>query len=88
MLKGKILFTKKHQIDNCIIIKKNGEYEFDLHSSLFGRNIGGEAIHRPNSLMVNCFSYDDSTKICLERDSIVDLFYGDNIEGLCFKKKK
>lgn len=81
------IVSKKQQFENCNIIKENGEYEFDLHSSLFGRNIGGESIPRPNSLMVNCFSYDDSTKICLEKDSIIDLFYGDNIEGLCFKIK-
>jgi len=34
-------------------------------------------IEESNSLF-NCFSYDDSTTICLERNSINDLFYADN----------
>lgn len=32
---------------------------------------------------VNCISFDDSTKICLERDSISDLYTASNIQGLC-----
>ena len=84
--KGDSLFkivSKKQVVEDCSSIKEKGEYEFKLHSSLINRQIGGESILPQNSLLVYCFSYDDSTKICLERDSINDLSYADNVKGLC-----
>lgn len=81
----KIVSKKEWDVD-CNLIKANEEYEFMLHSQSFNPATGNLEILPENSLLVNCFYYDDSTKICLERDSINDLFYGDNIRGLCFKK--
>jgi hypothetical protein len=47
----------------------------------------GVKILPQNSLLVNCFAFDDSTTICLERDSINDLDYAENLQGLCFMQK-
>lgn len=69
-------------------IKINMSYEFKLHSSLLNRKIGNTTILPQNSLLVNCFSYDDKTQICLEGDSIRDLYHADNIKGLYFIEKR
>lgn|GEM_PF-1344359 len=80
------IVSKKATIISCNKIEKDGEYDFNLHSRLSDRRIGNKEILPQNSLLVNCFSYDDSTTICLERDSINDLFYADNVKGLCFER--
>lgn len=81
------IVSKKETVQNCNRIMKNDEYEFKLHSVLTNRRIGGKEILPQNSLLVNCFFYDDSTSICLEGDSIRDLHYADNIKSLCFKER-
>jgi len=67
-----------------IVINKN--YEFKLISSLLNRRIGNTVILPQNSLLVDCFYYDNTTKICLEGDSIRDLYHADNIKGIYFIK--
>jgi len=80
------IISKKEQPPNCnTMIQMNGKYEFKLHSQSYNPKSGKIEELPENSLLVNCFYYDDSTTICLERDSINDLFYGDNIKGLCYK---
>lgn len=71
--------------DNRINI--NSEYFFKLHSNLADAHIGNMKILPQNSLLVNCFYYDDSTSICLERDSINELYHADNVKGLYFIKE-
>jgi hypothetical protein len=61
-------------------------YEFRCHSCIYGDKIAEKTILPQYTLLVTCFSFDDSTNICLERDSINDLHYADNIKGLCFIK--
>jgi hypothetical protein len=83
------IVSKKEQNQNCnSTITMNRKYEFKLHSQSYNPKTGKLDELPENSLLVNCFYYDDSTSICLERDSINDLFYGDNIEGLCYKNIK
>ena len=83
------IVSKKEQNQNCnSTIIMNGKYEFKLHSQSYNPKTGKLDELPENSLLVNCFYYDDSTTICLERDSINDLFYGDNIKGLCYKNIK
>lgn len=81
------IVSKKIKVDNCYNIEINKSYEFILHSSLTDRHIGKKRILPQNSQLVTCFNYDDSTTICFEGDSIRDLFYSDNIQGLCFKER-
>jgi hypothetical protein len=78
------IVSKKEDVIGFEKIKVNKNYEFELHSSLLNRQIGNTTISPQNSLLVNCFSYDDTTKICLERDSIRDLYHADNIKGIYF----
>lgn len=70
--------------ENRIQIKKS--YPFNLHSILSKRQIGNNTVLRKNSLLVNCFYYDDSTKICLEGKAIRDLYNADNVKGIYFLK--
>lgn len=87
--KGDSLFkivSKKDKNLLCKSIIQNHYYEFKLHSQTGEVKIGNVII--PVSLHVNCFGYDDSTSICLERDSITALYHGDNIKGLCFLANK
>ena len=81
----KIVSTKEI-IENCERIKVNVRYDFKLHSSLSDFKIGNVTIHQTD-LNVSCYAYDASTYICLERDSINDLYYADNIKGLCYINK-
>jgi len=85
--KSKTLYkivSHKLSVVNGNRIKLNTIYAFKLHSSLhdprnrFNLNMSQEE--------VTCFGYPDSTVICLEGDSIKDLYYADNIKGLCFIK--
>lgn len=77
---------KQHQVCNTTIIT-NGKYEFKLHSQSYNPKTGKLDELPENVLLVSCFYYDDLTKICLERDSINDLHYADNVEGLCFLRQ-
>jgi hypothetical protein len=78
------IVSKKIEIEGCHKIEVGNHYDFHLHSRIYGYTIAGKKILPQNTLLVNCFSFDDSTNICLERDSINDLHYADNIKGLCF----
>ena len=78
------IVSQKDAINNCRTIKKNGYYAFKIHSSLSSFKIGNLLVTPKGSDIVNCFAYDKSTNICFEGDSIRDLYYADNIKGLCF----
>ena len=80
------LVSKKQVTGNCANIGLNQEYAFSL-TSIWNQNITIEGRNISPSLTphVSCLSFDDSTKICLEKDSINDLFHADNIRGLCIK---
>jgi len=80
------IVSQKYMDESCNRIRVNNEYQFNLHSSLTNRRIGSDVILPQNSLLVNCFYYDDSTTICIERDSINDLHYATNVRGLCIEK--
>ncbi|TDQ07715.1 hypothetical protein [Pedobacter metabolipauper] len=79
------IVSKKNFNRKCTEIKSGLSYDFKLHSSLKGF-IGNIAISAKQLPHVNCYSYDDSTEICLEKDSITDLYHADNIQGLCYIK--
>jgi hypothetical protein len=82
------IVSKKNVVGNCdSVIRLNSSYEFELHSSLTDFKIGKIVVSPKATLNVPCFYYDASTTICLEGDSIRDLYYADNVKGLCFIKK-
>lgn len=80
------IVSKKKPNKNCEEIKIKISYAFKLRSSLTDFHIGNVLISAKQLTNVNCYTYDDSTKICLERDSINDLYHADNIQGLCYIK--
>lgn len=81
------IVSKKEDVENCNRIQNNNTYDFILHARSENRTIDGVKILPQNSLLVNCFTYSTSTTICLERDSINDLHYADNLKGLCLIKQ-
>jgi hypothetical protein len=78
------IVSKKEAFIGLNRIERNRYYYFKLHSSMTNRQIGNTVILPQNSLLVNCFSYDDTTQICLESGQIRDLYYADNIKGIFF----
>jgi hypothetical protein len=87
--KGDALFkivSKKESIKKCNGIIVNHVYKFQLHSMLF---VNGQSIIPANQINeISGWRIDESTTINFEGDSIRDLYYADNIKGLCFIKKK
>jgi hypothetical protein len=78
------IVSKRIQPGHAERILVNGKYQFNLHSITKEIKIGEKVYKLP--LNVSCFSYSDSTKICLERDSINELSHAENIKGLYFMK--
>jgi hypothetical protein len=82
------IVSKKEVSPTCYNIKLNAEYSFILSSIWRSKfQLNGKEVSLPVSPIINCMGFDDSTTICLERDSINDLYYADNIKGLCFINK-
>lgn len=71
-------------------IQVDGQYAFHLHSLwTTPEYINGQDVSLQNTPHITCMTFDDSTKICIDRDSLIyDLFTCDNINGLCFLKKQ
>jgi len=82
------IVSKKESFIGFNKIERKRYYSFKLHSILANRQIGNMAIFPQNSLLVNCFSYDDTTQICLEGGRIKDLYYSVNIKGIFFISEK
>lgn len=81
------IVSKKVKITKCSKVTTNHNYAFKLHSSLYNKQIGTKKILAQNSLLVNCFYYDKVTSICLEGDSIRDLYSAENLKGLYYQSK-
>nr|WP_198999668.1 hypothetical protein [Flavobacterium sp. ASV13] len=81
------IVSKKEAADKQQEIKVNKSYPLKLHSRRENLpTIGGIKLEPINYLDVECFAYDKSTTICIERDSINDLHYAENIKGKYFIK--
>ncbi len=82
------IVSKKEIIPNCIHVRVGEEYML-LLSSIWTKKIMIGNVNASPSVIphVTCLGFDDSTEICLERDSINDLHYAENIKGLCFIKQ-
>lgn len=78
------IVSKKEVTKKCKRVKVNSEYKFSL-KSVWNQKIMIGNVNASPSLMphVTCLSFDKSTVICLERDSINDLFITKNLRGLC-----
>jgi|LakMenEpi03Aug12_release.lakeMendotaPanAssembly.Ray.scaffolds.fasta_scaffold299590_2 hypothetical protein len=70
-------------VGNQVMVGKN--YPFQLSSIWTKPIIIGEVNASPSvTPHVTCLSFDDSTKICLEKDSINDIHQASNLRGLYF----
>ena len=78
------IVSKKDIMPQCNEIRLGMSYRLELGSIWKQKTVIGNSNVSPSvTLNVNCLSFDDSTRICLERDSINDLFYAENLKGLC-----
>jgi hypothetical protein len=73
---------------NCQNLYVGMSYDLKLYS-IWRQPIivGGVNMSPSANLNVNCLGFDDSTRICLERDSIMDLHMAESLQGLCLLKK-
>jgi len=80
--------SKKATSNGCNKIEKEQEYVFVLSSILNEKvKLGDKEFSSSNSLMVDCFSFDEKTKICKEESKgIYDLFKTRNLIGLCYER--
>ena len=85
----KIVSKKESSTSNCTKIRLNNYYNFKLHSRRENApTIGGVKLNPVNYLDVHCYMYDKDTKICIDtKNGIYDLYYADNVKGLCFIKE-
>ena len=78
----KIVSKKSPEGTNCNKIKLNHLYAFKLQSMSM---VNGKSITPSASKYeVSGMAVDDSTTIAFEMDTQWDLFYADNLKGLCF----
>lgn len=81
------IVSKKEAADKQQERMVHKSYPLKLHSRRENLpTIGGIKLEPVNYLDVECFAYDKSTTICIERDSINDLHYAENIKGKYFIK--
>ena len=83
----KIVVKKENQnLGYKRVITVGQSYNLVLHSR---KNevpeINGVKIKPVNSLDVQCYTYDETTNICIEpKKGIYDLYHTPNIKGLCY----
>jgi hypothetical protein len=80
--KDSLLFkiaSVKESVENCSYIKINGKYGLRLHS-LFAKQIAGHEIMP--SCLVTSVDYNGTT-LSKEIGCVDDLFFADNVKGLC-----
>ena len=77
------LVSKKESNMKCNKIRKNFTYKFVLHSiSKTSININGLDMVPMNNIDINCYQFDQNTKICKET-GIIDIYIVENLKGLC-----
>ncbi len=81
------IVSKKNNRPLCSAIQVGKSYGFVLNSS-WPKEINLQKTKASTITMINvtCLGFDDHTKICLEKDSINDLYSTQNLSGLCFIK--
>lgn len=82
------IVSKKTNLYNCNKMKLNSNYLLKLRAmEILKPKIGDEKTRPMNYLDFAdpCRKFDDSTKICIER-YMKDLYFADNVKGLCFIK--
>ena len=79
------IISRKESTINCAIISVGKTYKFNLNSFLV---VNGHRIIPANQINeLSGWRVDSVTTIKFENDLIRDLFYADNIKGLCYLGK-
>ena len=76
------IVSKKESILGSNKIEPRNRYYFKLYSIISNRKVANTSILPQNSLLVNCYSFDDTTQICLENGLLRELYYAENLKGL------
>ncbi len=79
------IVSKKENYEVCNnYVKVGSSYHLEIES-IWKRDfiINGISAAPSNFKNVKCLSFDEKTSICVERDSINDLFEVKNLKGLC-----
>ena len=76
------IVSKKETILGSNKIEPRNRYYFKLYSIISNRKVANTSILPQNSLLVNCYSFDDTTQICLENGLLRELYYAENLKGL------
>ena len=82
------IVSKKTNLYNCDKIKLNSNYQLKLRAMGVLKPAVGDEKTRPMNYLDfadPCRKFDDSTKICIER-YMKDLYFADNVKGLCLDK--
>jgi hypothetical protein len=80
------IISQKKITRSCEKIVVNGEYGFELKSMLF---VNGKPIIPANQVNeISGWQMDDSTVIKLEDDTGRNLFFANNLTGLCLTRNK
>ncbi len=80
------IVSKKELFPNCELITLGSNYEFKLKSMRENApTFRGLKVSPINYMDIKCFQFDENTQICKEA-GIYDLYFAENINGLCFIK--
>jgi hypothetical protein len=75
-----IASVKEATTTNCNKVKLNERYTFRLQSRIYqAGNITRQTNHH-----VECLTLDSITTVCFKKGSVRDLFFVDNLFGLCY----
>lgn len=81
------IVSKKATSTSCNKILVGSSYNLKLKSILKqGVKLGDKIISSSSNLLVTCFTFENNTEICREKD-INDLHHAENLIGLCFVKE-
>lgn len=77
--------SEKTRVVNCDQLKVNSKYLFELKSRIFTGEVNGRKITTATNDLVKCVGLDRDTIVCFDDNCVQDLFYTENIEGLCYR---
>ncbi len=81
------IVSKNYENNNCAKIQKKHFYAFQLNSRKENApEINGLKLKPVNYLDIECYGFDENTRICIEpKKGIYDLYFAKNLKGLCIE---
>lgn len=81
------IISRKVTANDCDQIKIKSKYQLELKSIIFTDDLNNEKITYMTNHYVKCVVLDKDVSACIEDNTVQDLFYTPNLEGLCYIKK-